>query len=111
MTHQARELNVEDMMIVSEVIDELLSNIDDETASKIFSGSADKREVGMSIVKAALKHARKPAFEFLANANDMTLDEFKKQPASFAFDTINAIKDNPKNKDFFSELRKFLSHA
>lgn len=111
MTHEVRELNVEDMMIVSDVIDELISNVDEETANKIFSGSANPKEVGMTIIKAALKHARKPAFEFLANVNDMTIDEFKKQPASFAFETIKAIKNNPKNKDFFSELRNYLPQA
>jgi len=111
MAHNVRELNVEDMMLVSEIIDELVSNLDKETIDSIFGGEGNGKDVGLSVVKVAIKHARKPAFEFLANVNDLGIDEFKKKPASFITDTIEAIKDNPKNKDFFSELRKFLPGA
>lgn len=109
--HKVRELNVEDMMLASEVIDELVSNISKEDIESIFSGNANAKDIGLSIVKVAVKHARKPAFEFLANVNDMDIDEFKKQPASFITETVQAIRQNEKNKDFFEELRKFLPSA
>ena len=109
--HTVRDLNVEDMMNAADIVDSLVSNIEKGELDKIMSGSGDAKEIGISIIKAAIKHARVPAFEFLASVNEMSVDEFKKKPAIFITGTVKAILENPSNKGFFEELRSFLPSA
>jgi len=106
-----RDLNVEDMMLVAEVADELINNMDKESVEAIFNGKGEAKDVGLSIVKVAIRHAREPAFKLLASVNNMEIEDFKKKPASFITETVRAVINNDSNKDFFEELRSFLPTA
>lgn len=106
-----RPLNVEDMMLASEILDGMISGMSEEEISKLMSGKSDASSIGISVVRAAIKHARTPAFEFLASVNEMSIEEFKKKPASLITETVKEIISNPENADFFRELRTILPSA
>lgn len=94
----------------ADVLADIMDHIDPSMLTKAKDNKDDSAvaEIGMSVMKLALKHGRKSTFAFLAGAAGMTTEELARQPATAITEIINQIKDSPDLADFFTQVRGML---
>jgi hypothetical protein len=104
---QVRKLTVTDALNVAEIIDQTLETMGTDELIKMMSGNSTK-EVGVKLMKAALKQSRTSVLSFLADVNNMKTEEFLELDAEAIPKTIQSILNDPRNSGFFEQLRGLL---
>lgn len=113
-----RPLNVGDLMSAMDVIDKLLDALTEEEMATLLSGTQGEgvttekaRAVGFNLFTKAFRHCRSDVFALLADVCGLTVEDMKALPADTLPRVFTAVLSEPKNSDFFSQLRDMLPGA
>ena len=107
MKLKIRKLTVADALNVATIIDEIFNGMNAAEIEDMIKAK-DSTNIGMKMIREALKQSNKSILNFLAAVNEMSTDEFLQLDAEAIPETVSAILEDPRNSGFFKHLRGML---
>ena len=112
-------LTVQDLEDALEIIESVVTDLGQDQIEELATmfenraalGNQEKMRIGLIFTRMISRHARGKLFDILARARGESSEEFRKQGAVQAVTTLQAIFNDERNRDFFTQLRLMLPNA
>lgn len=110
-------LTVRDFEDILGVLEQLLDDLGSDQLAEIggilqkgtSADQSEKTRMGIIAMRMVSRHARGTIFDVLGRAAGKDPEEFRNMGAGEALSTLEAVVQDPRNRDFFGQLQRLFS--